>query len=1017
MVEPFMEYREVSVTDPLRQGDVLEAVDADASQWKRHLLVITADCDFVHGKHQGRVTCVPLLLAEEFLLELQVPRLREKYISTKLLPALRRILSAVSGHQVSDDRLRAWPHELAVTKIIGSLGLTGEDADVANAAFEAIRLLGEPCSTLDDAVSNLIDAQLAGPRPQTRDNIVRGVSESLKGPYSQPPGDALFLSAIGPRHDVGYFAYLRHLEQVLQPEIAIGPTRTAVEYRRISRLQDRYTHAIVQRFLWSLCPSASRRSTRISETCIPTYWEEIHVKPLIMTVRAAKELATGLSPDAVSASPHLVKHAGTVSDVLLTSADHAGEQRMILIRDENKKELYVPEHLAERRRDVLSRMASFAERARTTGPLSLPRGWHQYKHHNLIAFFALSSGDSAASRWIVELLPGEQTDAVFWRTTTSDRLEALEAFESAKPRLPEGWEGDWDAAVAAASERAAQVRSGEASDVEISLSPLDPSATKGWSYIHWLDSISDDQRSFIEAVPTKSIRLRGPAGSGKTLALTLKAIREVLAAREAGVELRVLVVTHSWSMATEIADSLDSMAVGPLGEIDVFPLLEVAQTISPHYVRDDSGFSLIGTDSFSGKQAQLDEILDVLEDFISGDWVTYRAGVSEKLRVRLDSDNIDERYALAWDLLVEFGSVIGAAAIFPGAGAEARYLQLPRAAWMLPFDARNDMRVVFAIYSRYMASLDERALLTSDQVLADLLSHLETHAWNRARRTEGYDLIFVDEFHLFSPLERQVLHYLSREVATYPRVFMAVDPRQSPSESFIGVASDETQSLVGGQYENLGDVSNFELTSVHRFTPEILSLIKHVHHEFPTLDLGHDWDVDFSAVESVKENGPVPQLILSASREGEETDIAKAVQELYPQGRLALAVVDTRQWRRFSALAFRIGQARKFHVSTISGRTDVEGLGYRSRGLVVGPAEYLAGLQFEVVLVAGLPDLRSNSTPANERTRLLSLLYLGLSRAQAEIRVFVNEDDGGVPEVLGRAITNGVLEQVRGSLV
>lgn len=170
-------------------------------------------------------------------------------------------------------------------------------------------------------------------------------------------------------------------------------------------------------------------------------------------------------------------------------------------------------------------------------------------------------------------------------------------------------------------------------------------------------------------------------------------------------------------------------------------------------------------------------------------------------------------------------------------------------------------------------------------------------------------------------------------------------------------------------------------------------------------------------MESSKGSGPLPRLIVAASREGEETDIAKAVQELYPRGRLALAVVDTRHWRRFSELASRIGQSSKFHVSTVSGRTDIEGLGYRTRGLVVGPAEYLAGLQFEVVLVAGIPDMGGSSVPPNERTRLLSLLYLGLSRAQQEVRVFVNEDDGAAPEVLRRAVTNGVMSQERGSLV
>jgi hypothetical protein len=248
VIKPFAEYREVSVTDPLRQGDVLEAVDSAASMWQRHLLVITADCDFAHDKHRGRVTSVPLLRADEYLLELQVPRLREKYIATKLLPAIRRVLANLGTPNVSDDRLRAWPLEAETIEIVATLGLTSSDAEVATAAFEALRLLAQPCASLDDAVQSLVAAQVAGPNPQGRSNIVRAISEGLKGPYSQPPGDALFISALAPNHDAGYFAYLRHLEQVWQPDIAIGPTKNEVRYRRIARLEDRYIHAMVQRF-------------------------------------------------------------------------------------------------------------------------------------------------------------------------------------------------------------------------------------------------------------------------------------------------------------------------------------------------------------------------------------------------------------------------------------------------------------------------------------------------------------------------------------------------------------------------------------------------------------------------------------------------------------------------------------------------------------------------------------------------------------------------------------------------
>jgi hypothetical protein len=742
------------------------------------------------------------------------------------------------------------------------------------------------------------------------------------------------------------------------------------------------------------------------------------VKPLVTTIRALKELATGLSPDAVATSTVLFSHTSEECDYLLHKSDELTEQRVVVMRDANRKEVYVPDHLAEFRREAISRMASFVERTQLPGPVSLPRGWHQYKYHNLIAFFAVHGSDPLASRWIAEVLSGERPDVVFWTTTTSSSKLTLEEFDGLDRRPPPLHDRAWAAAVTAADEHFAEVDRAAVPDVEISLAALDQSATKGWSYDQWMGAVSADQRLFIEAPTDRSIRLRGPAGSGKTLAITLKAAREVLEARKAGDTVRVLVVTHSWALATEIQDSLDRLGLGPLREVDVFPLLEIAQNISPHYVQDASGYSLVGDDSFSGKQAQLDEIFDILDLFIRGDWITFKSKVSESLRKRFDSEDIEERMALAWDLLVEFGSVIGAAAIFPGAGAEARYAQLPRASWMLPLHSREDLRVVFELYSRYMENLEARSLLTSDQVLADLLSHLETHAWNRARRTQGYDLVFVDEFHLFSPLERQVLHYLSRDVSVYPRVFMAVDPRQSPSEAFIGLAADDvrSQSFMADASE-LTDVASYDLTTVHRFTPQILSLIKHVHHEFPTLDLGRAWDVDFENVASVQDDGPIPQLVLSASRAGEESDIAKSVYDLYSGGRLALAVVDTRQWRRFSELAGLIGQSGKYHVTTISSRSDISGLGYRKRGLVVGPAEYLAGLQFDAVLVAGVPDLQAAVPTANERTRFLSLLYLALSRAEREVRIFVNEDDGGLPEVLQRGISNGVISRLRGSLV
>ncbi|MFH8934176.1 hypothetical protein [Streptomyces griseosporeus] len=247
MDEPFAEYREVSVTDPLRQGDVLEAVVPEAAMWQRHLLVVTADCDFAHAKHQGRVTCVPLLTADEYLSEMQVPKLREQ-LAKQQVKELRQILSKSAAPTITERRLREWPSEQEPVDIVHMLNLQPAEAQRAKSALEAIRMIDTQTDSLKASMRLFVEAQLIGINPPKRENAVKRVKEKLREPYVQPPGDALFLTSIGPGQDSGYFAYLRHIEQVWEPAISLGPSRQEVSYHRISRMQDRFTHALVQKF-------------------------------------------------------------------------------------------------------------------------------------------------------------------------------------------------------------------------------------------------------------------------------------------------------------------------------------------------------------------------------------------------------------------------------------------------------------------------------------------------------------------------------------------------------------------------------------------------------------------------------------------------------------------------------------------------------------------------------------------------------------------------------------------------
>jgi superfamily I DNA/RNA helicase len=273
---------------------------------------------------------------------------------------------------------------------------------------------------------------------------------------------------------------------------------------------------------------------------------------------------------------------------------------------------------------------------------------------------------------------------------------------------------------------------------------------------------------------------------------------------------------------------------------------------------------------------------------------------------------------------------------------------------MMELENNGDKRSVYAMYVKFYEALQDRRLLTSDQLLNDFLNYLESFAWNHRRLSEGYDLIFADEFHLFNMLERHVLRYLSREVTSYPRIFMAIDPRQSPWDVyFADVDAQGTTGSITGEDE-LEPVKTVDIPTVHRSSPQVWDLIKHIHLDYANLNLDEDWDYSISAVKSLGAPGPKPSLFVTDTSADEETAIYKAVRETYSQAhsgaQLALALIDA---------------------------VKAPNQGVRRRGA-------------------------------------LSLLYLAVSRASREVRLFANEDFGGVPEVLSRAREEGVLGIFRG---
>jgi hypothetical protein len=198
---------------------------------------------------------------------------------------------------------------------------------------------------------------------------------------------------------------------------------------------------------------------------------------------------------------------------------------------------------------------------------------------------------------------------------------------------------------------------------------------------------------------------------------------------------------------------------------------------------------------------------------------------------------------------------------------------------------------------------------------------------------------------------------------------------------------------------------------VFRYTPEITALVHRLDESFPTLELGNDWGT--LTAESRSLSGPKPTLrvVEHAARQFDRaaTLARNAVAVRGSKGsRVAVLTLDS---DRFDSYCARSDADREFLV--ITSREDGEKLRYAGRRFVLSQPEYVAGLQFDtVVLIDVNRDLAHDPEDSGYTLRrFLSELYLGITRAERVLECFSTEDMGGPPAVVAKAAEHGLLEK------
>lgn len=525
-----------------------------------------------------------------------------------------------------------------------------------------------------------------------------------------------------------------------------------------------------------------------------------------------------------------------------------------------------------------------------------------------------------------------------------------------------------------------------------------------YTYNEWVNALSKSQLAFLNNSSKKALRLKGPAGTGKTLVMELKAIKIL---REEP-EVRVLYTCHSWSVAIQVSDFFDRVAPECTDRIEVWPLLTVAQnSLGKNLV----SVQTLGDDSYTGKREQIEILTSLITDFINNEWELYKNSC-DKIFIKHMESILDGNNNFVWAIMTEISNVIGANGIMPGKNSFQKYDKIERRSWMLNLLSSNERNVIFIIYSKYMAYLRDKKIITSDQIIKDYLNSLTTYNWYYERQTKGYACIFVDEMQLFNDQERLVLPYLSSIPDEYPRIYMAMDPKQAVDHVYGDLGITDIVNQLNPEVDASIGSADFHLDVAYRYSQEILEFLKHIDSSYPTMGFKDYWNNRIQGTKAFRKRINEPVDYISFKNMSDVIKNTIEISENYTKSGQQVAILALND---ISFTKLKEKENKSIYLKSVNSMKDTTALIYTKKKVVISRPNYIIGLQFDVVIIigCGFDYETDNQSYIFYERQYLSDLYLAASRAKNKLILIGNKDEK-LPNVIQKAIEKGfVIESHR----
>lgn len=526
---------------------------------------------------------------------------------------------------------------------------------------------------------------------------------------------------------------------------------------------------------------------------------------------------------------------------------------------------------------------------------------------------------------------------------------------------------------------------------------------KYFPYEKQIERLTEPQRKVVMSENVNSpIRVEGPAGTGKTVSLILRAIYMLKKAESTGEPIRMIFLTHSDSTEEVVRQQLIQLGANKWIDSEQPRSIRVQTLLSwcAEYIHIEPT-QLVDHDANEAKQNQLELIREAFEQVKKVQYDTYKNMISDRFLRYLSEENIVQISVM---LQHEFSTRIKGIA---GQDWE-RYKMMKPIENGIPGENEYDKEFIYKVFMKYQDYLETLNVYDTDDVSLEALTRLDAPLWRRKRVQEGFQYLFVDEMHLFNLNEQQLFHYLTDDVTqkTIPICF-ALDYSQAIGER--GDHSDNyfEKELIGKKVERL------EYSTVFRCSPMITELCASITASGAMLFQNFvNPYVEYQSGFTAKEEAlcDVPKLLQYSGDREMMDSIGEHVRRLVNKykcqpNEIGVIFLD----ESLINLWGDISQLGGYDINWLLSRNTGEA-GDRRKVVVTTP-DYINGLEFKAVILPGIDQGRVPSEGIVDisknflRYSALNKLYLACSRAQYSV-LMLNSGTHRISDCLSHAIEN-----------